>query len=549
MTEARVTQTPVEALTQPAAAAQLTQALVEVLGTLVATVSEARISHALVEVLSVLPIPARVTHAVLEVLTDPNLSPTFFIDGLNETPRVRATSTMDVTYTLGNRTVARFETVDIYEDSTVTAYAPELDLPVELRHRGVVLFTGSIFEKRIGALGEPAKRILAGLTAASKAEVFDRRLVSETYLMTDSWTLKTIVSDLVSTYAAINGITADPGMATGPALDADLRYDRIPLQQVLRDLAAMSGWIFRLTPANVLEFFAVGTKTASFSLSTATGAILGGVNWSKARTRYVNRVIVRIGGTQQAQIPMTWYGDGVTEIFPLPFPPVLNPDASGEQPEGVLDAQPVVEEQPGNHYLALYHPEGYDYDPDTNSLVRLGYVGVPPDPDALGPLPIGTTATWWYKAQFPYDVIVEDAADIAINGPWEELIERPDLFSIAEATAIGEGILAQSRTTARVLTIRTRNRPAFAGDTITLDIPEREAVDQWLITAVSIRQWSNDDLEYTFTCLEGDVTRESWQDYLRNLWGARRTATLPAQPAISGAVARIRQAPLFRRRP
>ena len=225
---------------------------------------------------------------------------------------------LEITYTLGARGICRLETLD--KKSRATAYRPTLDEPLLISNElgTVTLFLGSVLSVKDRALGEPNVGVVTTVEAADQTRALDARLVSAIYPA--GMTLKAIVSDLVTTYAASFGITLDPGMAAGPVLSI-VTFETATLTGALGYLSELTGWVWRVRPDAVLEMFAIGTKVAAIGpLTSSNSKILGGVQWSKTRGKFVNRQFLKYGPDSVLRMADVFTATAGQSVFPLTYP-------------------------------------------------------------------------------------------------------------------------------------------------------------------------------------------------------------------------------------
>jgi hypothetical protein len=444
--------------------------------------------------------------------------PAFTINGTDKTTNVHLASGMDLSYTLGGRALARLKTVDISSNSTATAYSPDVDYTVSVEFGGTTLFAGNVVGKVVDALGPPMTGIATDIEALDYSAALDQRIINEVYPVAGGWTTKTIIQDLVTTYLATYGITADAGMPTGSALATDLLLDKLTARAALNRIALLNNWIWRVTPAKVLQAGPIGTFAAAYSLTSSNAKVVGGISWRKQRTQYGNWITVRYGGERVVLKTFSTTGNGVLTSWPLDYVPLLNFS-------GTVVSQGVITEGTNLYYPLFGTVAGvtWSYDAGTNSLTR------------SPALPNGTTATWQYATQFPANAAVSDPSEITAHGLYELIVEAPDITTKEEAAALGNALLLRNATLPRAVTIGTFEGMEFPGTVITLTIPERSLSGSWLITGVRVRSVANDRLFYEFTCLEGSTTQSTWLDYLASVFGGAASAASDGSGQFAGS--------------
>ncbi len=427
---------------------------------------------------------------------------------------------IDITYTLGARGVARLDTID-KSLTTSTAYRPTLDEPVIIKNESetVTLFSGSILSVQDRALGEPNRGTVTTINAADVTRALDARIVTKTYAT--GQTLKAIVTDL-ATYLAPFGITLDPGMASGATLGV-IRLDSSTITAALNYLSDLTGWVWRIQPTKVLEMFAVGTKTASYSLTSSNAKVLGGVQWSKTRGKFVNRQFVKYGTDAVVRTADVFTATASQSVFTLTYPAQAYSGLVWVTSTLNADGQSVTG---GYAESASYVGEGatWEFNLTAGTMTR-----------TTGGLAAGTSVIIFYPVQYPLTVSSEDSASVAALGPWEDTVTAPDILSKTAATDLSVALLRRYKVTPRQLTIATRAGMVYPGDTITLTIPERTVSGSWLITGVTIRTDIDRVFRYTLTCLEGAEAQESWIDYFRTAFGGGPSSAISGSISGTGA--------------
>ena len=423
------------------------------------------------------------------------------IADVDQTAKVRtsaARKTLRLNLSLGSQWSADFPVIDT--DSTASAYRPQIDDAVLIRKDGQRVFKGTIVQVRDEPLGGTQMGVLTSVSAKAGNPITHQVQVNEQFPA--GQTLHDVVASLVSTYLTSFGIILDPAMATGPTLEV-ITFDRVLMAEALNYLQSLTGWLWRLTPDDVLEMFAAGTKTALFDFDATT--TYGPVTWEQGRAVYVNRVHLRFGGT--SSVTKTWsvVGDGSTDTWELEYLGaqtsdghllggfVTDSDLASDLPVGVLITDPSA---------------FWDFSPSTNEMVRV-----------FGDLPNLDTATMEYATQFPQVVTVEDAGEIAANGVWEATFDAPDIFDTDEALAFAEGLLRRHVETPKKATVTAWDGFELPGTSIVMDFPDRLVEGDYLITQVSCQDILNGELECTYTCLEGTEAQRSWTDALKAALG------------------------------
>jgi hypothetical protein len=420
------------------------------------------------------------------------------VGGVEKIASLRAVQNVRATYVLGARTTLDCEFVDL-STNTATAYRPAVDNSLVLKAGSTSLVSGSIVGVRDSALGEPNVGVVTKVNVVNKMRAAGQRLVKKTYT---GASLKTIVTDLGSTYLTGFGITVDPFMATGPTVTS-VSFDYVTVEAALNKLSDLTGWVYRLLPTDVLEMFAVGARSASYSLTSSNAKILGGVEWSKTRGKYVNTQYVRYGTATQVEKTDTFVADGATQGFTLTYP--VARDASGNFAT------------PG--YFTLNGASAPLYTPYSGITWSITGTG-PQQLFATSNPAAGTTISIRYTAQFPDTVSAVDAAEVTAQGIWDDMVDAPETFDKAEAQTLAAALLRRYKAVPRQVTIETRAGQVFPGDIITITVPERTLSGSWLITSVEVRDAVDQGVIYRLTCLEGSEAQSTWVDFWRDAIGS-----------------------------
>lgn len=440
----------------------------------------------------------------------PTSTVTFIIDGANQTSAVQLNQ-FSIDMTLGSDWVA---TINVFDtDSTLSAYRPSLDQAVSIADGSTTLFHGTVTRVEDRPLAEPHIGTQTTITARATSQIVDQILVNKTYAA--GQTLHAVVSDLHTTYMVPYGITLDATMATGATLELQTFAD-VTLRDVFTHLSEITGWVWRITPSDELQWFAAGTKSASYSLTAANRQNTGAVTWDKTRQQYVNSVRVRYG--TESNVPKVWTttGDGILSSWVLDYDSARNTD------DYILSAGYVTD----NGVFSPLSPFGgstnWQFGSGTNALYRTS-----------GPLGVGEVATFAYDAKFPQVVTVEDAAEIAANGRFEAVFEAPDIFDKTAATELATGLLRRSLAVPQWVRVSTRQGFVMPGDQITLTFADRLISGAHLVTQVKARSIAAGQMIYDLTCLSGAELQQTWADQLKASLGGRSSSS---GGTISGSV-------------
>jgi hypothetical protein len=429
--------------------------------------------------------------------------------GINEDPGRRG---IRLEMSLGSLWMCDLETYD--NDSTASAYRPEIRDRLTLDYEGQRLFKGNVITRRDRPRAATNKGNRMAIRAKANMLVTDRLELDGLEIAAGD-TLKqalTAIHTHGTPSLSDEGIAMDPGMADGPTLEA-VTFDGVTIQSAYNRLMNRTGWIIRHTPEDVLESFEPGDMVCAYALTEANKLALGEVTWEETARKFVNRVTVKFG-TGRRFTPETFTGDGVTTTFALDYPMdgYLAYTADGAVGYAVVDVSWGTTEPLGGVSSGLT----WTYDPATQSVTRSS---APAN---------ATTFTVRKDSDFPLTVTVEDAVSIAAVGLYKRTFELPDVYDLAEATEQAEGLLRAGTATPKVIKVRTKEYPMpLPGDVVNLHYTDRLIPDDnYLITRIDATDYIFDGatlqhkFEFVLTCVEGTENHQSWTDTLKGLIGA-----------------------------
>lgn len=325
--------------------------------------------------------------------------------------------------------------------------------------------------------------------------------------------LDDIIADMaVDELAAFDAAYAE---VIGPLVEK-MVIDNTDVISVFKALAERTGWVFRFTADDALEWFEVGKVLSTFMLDGDT--IRAGLRWQRTRTKTGNTVKLSYGTDRVVDKEEILLGDGVTRVFPLKYRPLFTPGSTA----GIYDYaagawRHVAPWTDGSVDLNLFE---WTYDPtigDNGAIVQLeewgGVTGWPPLGD-------GVAVKWLAAVQFPQTVTESDPVDVALRGHRDIIRSAPDVFDEHSARQIAQALLAQVVVQPRTATVPTRAGMSIPGNVIDAECVDRAIeLGTWLIQALRITEDEDGKLAYNYTILEGDVAVGIWQDYLRSIFG------------------------------
>ena len=199
---------------------------------------------------------------------------------------------------LGGRGVLRLTTVDY---SASPSYRPGMLQTIVLADGATTLFGGLIQSVEETAVVEPARGIRTVVTAYDYGSYADRVRASKTYAATrGDKSIKYIVSDLRTTYLNQFGVTLDAGMATGPDITGEVKFEYATVTDCLNHVCTLTGWVWYINASKVLKCHAPNAVSTPVTLTSANSTVVS-CGWTKDVGEYRNRQIVRYnGGTYTA---------------------------------------------------------------------------------------------------------------------------------------------------------------------------------------------------------------------------------------------------------
>lgn len=371
-----------------------------------------------------------------------------------------------------------------------------------------------------------------------------------------------VVADLHASYLT-SFMTLDT-LSTAADLTKQV-YKDATLREVLDKIAQLTGWIYRVTPAPQLQFFASGTKTSSFNLSAATAGTMG-LSWEQRQERYYNHIYLHIGadGTKAKEDVIT--GDGATNNWLLKYKPAVNAN-------GIIVSQGYVNENNHNPDYPLtllsdivsssiavnttittVQPHGLD-PATTHTVVIQAHSGSTPAISGsytatvtglrtftipvtvtvagtggsvyesgytwlyypttnslfrVGALGNKVVALFSYSAQFP--LTVEASSGLANRSA---VFTAPDIWDVDAGQAMAAAILRRYSTIPKSVSISTRVGFIMPGDRITLTFADRLVTGNYLVQTVTAKACPDRVMEYAFTAVDSEF-RDSALDIQRD---------------------------------
>lgn len=137
----------------------------------------------------------------------------------------------------------------------------------------------------------------------------------------------------------------------------------------------------------------------------------------------------------------------------------------------------------------------------------------------------------------PATVDADDATEQGLYGIYETVIRSAGPFDVPTAQAVADAYLERAVAAPRTIKFRTRTAGARAGQTLTVNIADRVAGD-FLITGVETTDFSGEELFFTITAVEGDITGPSWKDTFQQWAGGGSGLVAPGVTVVTSLVGR-----------
>ena len=321
-------------------------------------------------------------------------------------------------------------------------------------------------------------------------------------------TLRDHLDHLVTTRLAGTGVLRDPLMAAGPTLGAygvEFGY----LTDILDELAAIAGtisggngWYWRINEYKVAGFYQIGTVPAPRSL-TAINDTIRRIAFDDDDSAYVNRVWLQYGEAGSREYTDSFVGNGSTHLWLLT--------------NNVATAPSIVRLNGVTYPLAPYPTAGYLFNWRD---VDKGIIHDLTAPALTGADVLDVP----YVALFPGVVYVENAGEVATFGEYSIRETAPTISDNADAVRAATAILRKKGGTPRRFEIDTLTLGWAPGQTVPVDVPERDVNGSCLIVDVKCTHEGRladggDQWATVLSLVEGTDYPESWLTHFRNLQG------------------------------
>jgi hypothetical protein len=370
-----------------------------------------------------------------------------------------------------------------------------------------VIFAGFI-ETPVEQVVTPSGDTLHTIDCCDNHYLADKRIAAKAYT---SQTCGAIVSDLITTYLAAEGVTAGTIQA-GITLNAAV-FNYVPISRAMDELAERAGYWWRINHDKSLDFCAPTAVDAPWDIAASGGIyadmLEGTVSVERANPLYRNRQYVR--GGRDITDPQTeiQYGDGAKQAFTLAYQ---------------LAKVPTVEISSGGSTSWSSQTEGIKQVETARQW--FWRKGDPVIAQASTDTPLGATDRIRVTYQGQYDFVARSHDQSAIDdrlavegsgtGIVEDVVDDRTIESREEAFQLAAQKLARYAQVNRVLKYTTRRTGLEPGQVQTVTIAEHglSAVEM-LIESVHTRRVGG-ELEFGITAL-GSYPIGSWARFFSRL--------------------------------
>lgn len=327
--------------------------------------------------------------------------------------------------------------------------------------------------------------------------------------------LKTVLTDLIADCnLASYGISLDPAQVTGPTLQP-FAWSTTKASDAIRSLTTTTGGLYvaAITPGKVLSMFALGTRSAPFSI-TESDPHCSDFDWQDPTTEPATRVTLLCGPSGSLAYNQSWVQAGGATSWQADIPEAAGSSGPAfglvQVGAGVLRTVTVYPDTSGDFY----------WDRTTSPpTLRLGTDPVPTN---------GTVLSLTYTAASPFVVVADSGLTPAIN----ETDQDATITTLAAGNAEAAGRLAQVNQSPRTATIVSDEDGWLPGQKVSVTLPTLRAfTGNCSLTSVQVDVLTLDVLwNYTMQATETVTAYQgSFQDQWRSLVSGGGGAT-----AISG---------------
>lgn len=406
--------------------------------------------------------------------------------------------------------------------STGAAYVPSDGDAVVLTLGGSAFWTGNVIEAQARFLG-PTGGTRVTVTAHDKNHLLTRALSNTIFPAGSLESILDILTDVGGNWTDV-GITKDGSQATGPTLEV-VTAAWMKGDQLADYLSQLSGYVRRVDASAAIKFWAPGSVSSGVTLSTANSNIED-ITWQRDRWDYRNRVWVIYGPSEVRTVSDPFNGDGSTRSFALHYQVASAP--------GTVSVN--------NGVTTVVYPVGV-YGVDTSMEwtfdAATGSYGAIRHNASFTVLGVSDLLTVEYASQFPNYVFVDDSAEVAARGQWNDALALPDVTDLDEATAAGAAFIRTSIPRPKTCRVTTRTDGITAGSTVVVSLSEIGISETMLVQRVDVtfeKSGANADPYYTLDLVSGSELASTSAALFQRMVGGGASSVASGSSAGTGSV-------------
>lgn len=330
-----------------------------------------------------------------------------------------------------------------------------------------------------------------------------RRLVNEVW---EGDNLNTILTELVANYMDGEGVTTNNIPAVGPTIGKAIFSWRF-VADALDELAEQLNYSWWIDADKDLNFVQRTDNAAPFAIDSGNRNFLT-MSKRKNTNKYSNSVILRGGKGLTNTLTEDFVGDGTRRTFSLSYP-------VGEKPSSIIAAGVTIAASDIG-IKGLDTSKKWYYNKDSHELTQDDLETVLGTTDAL---------EVQYKGLYRIIIQAEDSASIAeraaassgTSGRFEMLEVDASIEDLSLADEVAQGFLTRyGASLPETVVFTTDAQNLRAGQLLTINLPELNIADDFLIDTVAFSDRGDHELRYKVQALSGQ-SLGGWQYYWRNI--------------------------------
>lgn len=409
--------------------------------------------------------------------------------------------------------------------STGAAYVPSDGDAVVLTLGGAAFWTGNVIEAQARFLG-PTLGTRVSVTAHDKNHLLTRALSNAIFPAGTLEALIDILTGVGGNWTDV-GITKDGSQPTGPSLEV-VTAAWMKGDQLAAYLSQLSGYVHRVDAASAIKFWSPGSVSSGVTLSTANSNVED-VTWQRDRWDYRNRVWVIYGPSEVRTVSDPFNGDGSTRSFSLHYQVAAAPGTVSINNGATIVVKPV-----GVYGVDTSMEWTFDPATGTNGAIRQNV--------SFTVLSVSDLLTVEYASQFPNYVFVDDAAEVAARGQWNDALALPDVTDLDEATASGAAYIRRSIPRPKTCRLTTRTDGITAGSTVVVSLSEIGISETMLVQRVDVtfeKSGANADPYYTLDLVSGSELADTAAALFQRMVGGGATSLASGSSSGTGSVTTV----------